>query len=258
MAQTFPAATPSAPAPKKGKGVLIGILLMLLGFFGGIVLVVLGIINVANTLNAAPSMNVPGQGTIPLDAGNYVLYSDVLLSSSAVTISGPSGPVTPSTLYSTQTFERGSHTLDGFASITIPTTGSYQFNVRGTSSSSGLLVVGPNAFGVVGVALIFVLGGIFGGLFLFFVGLIVLIVGLVRRSKAKRPVTPAAPYGGPGGPGAYPQPAYGQPGPTPPPGPAAYPQPGAPPPSPYPQAPQPGPPQPGPPPYGPPPGAPPQ
>lgn len=59
------------------------------------------------------------------------------------------------------------------------------------------------------------LGGMGLAALLFVIGVVLLIIGLVQRSKSKRPPMEPGPYGQPGyGPGPYGQPApYGQPGP---------------------------------------------
>jgi hypothetical protein len=276
MAQPYPSTTPAAPVAKSGgKGIAIGIFLLLFSIVFAIALIVIGAVSIANNVNSAPSLNIPGQGTVSLDAGDYTLYSDALLTPSDVTITGPSGPVSPGTEDSYETFSRDGNSYGAFATITIPSSGSYTFTVKDDALglNNGRLIIGKGFLGTGGLGLALILLGVFGGIFLFIIGFIVLIVGIVRRGRSNRASAPP-PYTGqypgapgvPGGPPPVGQPQYGQPtypqAPVQPapggypqapgqPAPGGYPQPGAPAPSPYPQAPSPQapqPPQPGPPP----------
>ncbi|MEZ5143842.1 MAG: hypothetical protein R2726_15185 [Acidimicrobiales bacterium] len=251
----YPSAAP-APAQKKGKGVLIGIILIVLSFVVFGVGIGVGVVSLAGVFSEFKTVGT-GTSTVQLKSGEHSIYtsSSSFLNTPDVKIKAPSGADVPvSSSSSSSSYTNNSETYYATGTFDAPTDGTYTVTVSpdsfsgssGFSSSSRTTVaIGPptsriGAAIALGLGLLF--GGIFLGGFLFLIGLIVLIVGLVRRSKAKNP--PTTPYGGYGGPGQpYGTPGYAAPSPggvpgyaspppapgygTPPPGPPG--SPGAPP-----------------------------
>lgn len=248
--------TPGAAAPPKKGGGLIwtGVILLVLGVVGGIVLVVLAATNIGSQFDR--QVNVPGRASFNLNSGDYGVYlisSSSTFSTPDVTITDPSGnEVALRRGDSNFNGNSGSNSVRSINEFTATTSGSYTVNaIGGSSTVNQQVAIGPPVSGLVGaVGLIF--GGICGGGLFALVGLILLIVGLVSRSRGKKQAAtpggyPGATYGGapaygsvppapgavgpppaPGGYGAVP-PAAPTPQPGAPPQPGAQPQPGVPP-----------------------------
>jgi hypothetical protein len=234
----------AAPAPahkvKKSKGVLWGIVLILLSVAVAVAGVIIGAIGIGGAFSEFKT--VPsGTSTVQLKPGEHNIYSSSssFLSTPEVTILSPSGGEVPiSRSSSSSTYSNSSDTYTATGSFNAPTDGTYTVKVgsENVSGSGGLstssrtsVAIGPPGSEIaaalgIGFALIF--GGLGLGTLLFIIGVVALIVGLVRSSKAKNP--PTTPYGGYGG-GGYG--TYGAPAPggyTPPPAPGGYSPPPAP------------------------------
>jgi hypothetical protein len=233
----FSASSPPA-APKKGGGLIwSGVVLLLLGIVGGAVLTVIGVTRIASEFER--TVDVPGTATFNLPAGDYGVY--VLSSSSGgltptVTITDPSGnTVTQRSGDANFNGNSNSQTVRSLSQFTARTSGNYTVEAESSSSSrtstSQTVSVGAPPSALVGSVAALLGGGLCGGGLFVLVGLILLIVGLVSRSKGRKAAA-AASYGGPGpgygGPG-YGGPGYGGPGQ---PGVAPGPAPGGPPPAP--------------------------
>lgn len=187
-----------APATRKTRGVLIGVLLMIAAPIVGIGMVAFGFIQLSWKLDSRPRMAVPGTQSFTLEAGEYVLYgSSSGTTASEVTITGPGGaPVAIGPSSGLVTANVGSKSFVAFGTFKAPTTGSYRFEVTDSSrpsSTSAELMIGPDSSGDLGITLGLVFGGMALGAILFIAGLVVMIVALVRRSRARRP----PPFGAP-------------------------------------------------------------
>ena len=239
---------------KAPKGALIaGLVFILLGFAGcgygcvsfvGIIGDVSDAINSANTtpLNSPTTLVATGEAGIVLtsDSSARCLVNDP--SGSEVTIRDPGAGTSGTLEVNGETLE-----LAYYFDTTVGTT--YDVvcgDEAGATSGSYAVAPIPSFDGVAGIFT----GGI-SGMVLFFIGLILLIVGLVQRSKWKknRPMVPPggiAPIGGmaPAG-GAVPPPPGGFGPPSAPPLPPVPPAPGTVAPPPQPQSPPPAPPAPG-------------
>ena len=165
----------------------------------------------------------PGQGTATLDAGEHALWTPsegLILPAEDVTITGPGGDVAVVQYISASTkvtITKGSTSYSPDVTFTAPTTGSYTIEVAESAPSLDVLVGPPTDF--VGDTFIVIAASFGVATLIGVIGLILLIVGLVQRSRAKKAGQP------PVGPGGYaPQAGYApQPGYAPPP---AAPQPG--------------------------------
>ncbi|MFN8040272.1 MAG: hypothetical protein U0Q07_13755 [Acidimicrobiales bacterium] len=252
----------SAPAQKKGKGVVIGIVLIVLSFvvFGaGIAVFAVALSGISTDFRTVGS----GTSSVQLSAGEHGVYSTRSnFTAPDVSIKGPNGEdVAITNSSSSSTYTVNSDSYNGIGTFNAPSSGTYTVTVTPdsistgsgfSSSSKSTVAIGPS-ISALGGTVALALGGIFGGIglgsVLFIIGVIVLIVGLVRRSKAKNPpTTPYGGYGAPAYPGYPPAQGYAQPQaptyPQPQPQAPTYPQPQAPT---YPQQPPqpPGPPAPG-------------
>lgn len=238
---------PSGAPPQKKKGgvaLVLGIVLLVLSVVGGIGGIALGGTKIADFENQTQRVSVGSSKTLNLTAGDYTIYTKLSFSSIAsdVTITDPDGKaVTKRPVSGSLSTTINGSTWYAEDDFTVTKAGNHKIEAKGDFGSptggSGEIIVGPSFASSVGVALGLILGGVFGGGLLFVIGLVLLIVGLVRRGKSKRPNVPMMPptYGGPpgyGGPPAGPPgyggpppgpPGYGGPPAGPPPGPPGYP-----------------------------------
>ena len=129
----------------------------------------------------------PGSTTHAAEAGESVtiFLEDGTLSPGATrpaaTVTGPDGAAVP-TGGANGYLELNGRRFDGLASFTAPATGDYAIAADLPEGDSATLAVGPDLTGLI--------GGVFGGLagvclavVLGLTGLVLLIVGLVRRSR---------------------------------------------------------------------------
>jgi len=173
------------------------------------------------SLATQDTFGVPGEQAKELDPGSYVVFARIGSTSvqetvgtpfrpNAITITGPDGSSVPvRRLAGTQRLTLGTDVFAGVAGFDAPTGGRYV--VRISEGSGTALVSGDIASTVIGGV-----GGIFGfviGIFLGFIGLALLIAGLVRRLvrpsaarvgavPAPALMPPAGWYPDPGRPGA--------------------------------------------------------
>jgi predicted heme/steroid binding protein len=183
-------------------GIRLGIVLLLISVVLGVAGVVQAV-RVAVVVFDAPVADVPGTLTATLDLGTHNVYArSGIITSSDVRVTAPGGSsVVTSNPTVNETITRGSVTYTGVAQFEAEDAGSYTITITDVPATQ--VIVAPSLGEVAVRAGIWVLGMVLGGL-LFVVGLILLIVGLVRRSRARRGPPP----------GAYTDPGYGSPGAT--------------------------------------------
>jgi hypothetical protein len=225
MAQEWSLTPQPAPVKPRGKGAIItGIVLLvagLLAFVGGFIGVGLSAADLvkdfgspqttpttisrqltAGTTYAIYEASVSGTGTQSDPLFGNVLTEDI-------TVTGPGGinvPVQdPGT--TVQTYDSNGERFGAVATFDPPTTGTYTVEVK-TLGSTVVLAPSFTAFARAAVWGILILLGVLLGI----VGLILLIVGLVRRSKSRKQAGGYVPsYPTPGQPQAYAQPYGTQP-----------------------------------------------
>jgi hypothetical protein len=198
MAASAPAATPVATSTKSGRGFTItGIVFMVLSVIigiAGIVGIVLGASSLVSRSNDWPRVNVPGEQTITLEQGTYNMWverndgitpSDFDLNGTII------DRATGREVYVDQdvkeeTYSSGDRAGKVLGTVTITTDGTYDVSIDGSGADS--VAFGDETDGSSVVALVVGIFGAVGGGFMFFIGLILLIVGLVKRGKAKRAV----------------------------------------------------------------------
>ncbi len=204
--------------------------------------VVLGEVLV-NTVSGASVLTSPGSEQVSCRTGTYLLYvesgTDLLSTGTgAISVSGPGGESVPLTLESTtESISRNGVEFSGQVGFAANHEGTYTITVRTPGTS---LVVAPSFTTTASQNLGWVVGALVS-LLAALTGFILLVVGLVKRSRAKKQMANlgGGPWGAPPGapppgwpyapPGA-PPPGW-QPGPPPPPPPGwPYAPPGAPPP----------------------------
>lgn len=224
-----PGAAAGTPVKKPVAAIWVGAVLAVLGTVAAIVSVVL-IASAAIEATSAPSMSVPGTHTYTLEAGTYNVYENVGTSSGFgtnetsillkdITVNAPSGTsLTVSPVAGNETLSDNSGSYVAVGRFTAATSGAYTVQIASSAGTTARSAkVGPTLNRVATDVVKWVLLMLGGGA-LAVVGVIVLIIGMVRRSRATRANRPGpGGYGPPGyGPPGYGQPAYGQPGYAPP------------------------------------------
>ncbi|HWJ62536.1 MAG TPA: hypothetical protein VNS19_11240 [Acidimicrobiales bacterium] len=223
-----PPPPPTAPARRPGRlGTWVGLGLILLGIVGGIALIVVGARSVVVGVEELQRVPVASGGTIEVtEPGPVKVYAEREVSESAAksfSSSSSGGPVPDVELSITDpdgipvaiTRVRGSeeYQSDGWWGTRI---GRFEAGQAGTYTVE--VVGGDDVQLYDGIAvgdsvqargLWLILMGVLGGAFLVFVGVVVLIISLVRRSRAKRRHQGIA--SGP----SYPPPGYAPPPPPP-------------------------------------------
>ncbi len=194
--------------------------------------VVLGEVLV-NTVSGASVLTSPGSEQVSCRTGTYLLYvesgTDLLSTGTgAISVSGPGGESVPLTLESTtESISRNGVEFSGQVGFAANHEGTYTITVRTPGTS---LVVAPSFTTTASQNLGWVVGALVS-LLAALTGFILLVVGLVKRSRAKKQMANLG--GGPwGAPPGAPPPGW-QPGPPPPGAPPPgwpYAPPGAPPP----------------------------
>ncbi len=214
MAAAYPSApVPAAPEKQPVAGFFWALGIFLVTAVAGGVLFFLGINEVVNTVDGFDPISAPGQADLELGTGDHWVFAAVPSGSAEdlvdVTITDPNGATQS---LSQQTFPADEANTDGEQFVPLgffsaDTAGTYHFETDGPPGTE--VRVGT-------LSLAKILGFIFGGLAIGFVGfviaLIVLIVTLVRRSGRKKRQGAAAYANYPAGQPQYP----GQPQSSPP------------------------------------------
>ena len=207
-----PAYTAPPKLPKAGFFWALGIFLVT-AVIGG-VLFVLGIRQLVDDIDGSQRISAPGQDDLQLETGDAWVFASVPFGSAEdlvnVRITDPNGAT--QTL-SQETIPTSSANTDGeqfvpLGFFSVDTPGTYRFEIEapeGTDVRVGTLALGK--------MLGFIFGGIGVGFIGFVIALILLIVTLVRRGSRKKQQRAAAygagGYPGASGPGYAPTPGYG-------------------------------------------------
>jgi hypothetical protein len=205
MTAPVPGAPTSRPR-RPGPNLWLSIALIVAGLGLAIPTGIIAIEPLLDTLGSSPRFEVPGTATMHLDKGNYLLYektggNDFGLDSDEPTTIGPDDVTvrapdgTEVQIYDrgsvTETITRAGDSYTGAVRFTTPSAGDYDVTVRNTTAETA--VVAPPITDTVEDALgWFALAGL-GGL-IFVTGVVLLIVGIVRRSRASRPQYAGVPY----------------------------------------------------------------
>ncbi len=207
------AAGPIPRARPPGPSLRLSIPLLVIGVVAAVVSII-GLANVLlHTVSDATLMSTPSSEQVALASGTYVLYVEagtapLTAAPSSVDVTGPGGGSVPLQLQrAAETVARGGREFSGRLSFTASVAGDYTITVH---TSGSTLVVAPSFTTIARDNLGWVIGllvSLLAGL----IGLILLIVGLVQRSKAKKRM---ALYGGSPW-GVPPGPWTGPPGPPP-------------------------------------------
>lgn len=212
-----PPSASSAPVKRKGAGLIItGVVLLVLalvGFIGGIAGIASGAGSSISDSLTSPEVNVPGTVTRSLSTGTYVVYEAsgtskssqvTTLSPSDVTVTGPDGALAVGSPVGDETITRGAQYFTGIAAFEVRTAGTYTVEIAAAEPTTVILAPGilstvTSAAGWVALMGLAVLLGL--------IGLVLLIVGIVRRVRSGRPEVTAPAYGY----GAAPGVGYGVP-----------------------------------------------
>jgi len=179
------------PGPRLGVSILVMGLAVVL-FIGSVVIIVVGF---ANKISSGQTLAVPGTSAVQLNSGGYVVFLEYTavpstgappptVAEANVTVTGPTGQtVTLTTLSSPETLTRDHTSYSGVLTFTASTTGMY--TIRIIAPAPGQAVVLPSLtqylHSVIGWAIAAALA-----IPLWLAGLVMLIVGIVRRSRAGR------------------------------------------------------------------------
>jgi len=186
---------------------------------------VVAISTVVHAITSGPVLSLPTDTRMHLSAGTYLVYQrtgtthgggGVSFSSSGpptlqpsdVAVSAPDGTTVPVDYPgSSESLTRGSASYTGAVSFDVPRSGDYEVRIGpphgGTPRAIVARSLGSMVHKIAGWAALAALGFFVG-----IVGVVLLIVGIVRRSRARRPAI----VGGMPPPGWYPDP--GRPGGT--------------------------------------------
>ena len=229
---SFGAASSPAPDPavanRGRKAVRIGLILLAFSIVVGIFATVMLVLGFARGLDG-PTVAAPGTTKVHLDAGTKAIYEEGYssyygITPADVTVTGPKGnQLTIRTVGGSQTLTINGTYYLAKAQFDADQAGDYTIEITGVEPTRAM--VGTLVTDLFKSVAVWFFLALFCGLLLV-IGFIVLIVGLVRRSRAKRPPGgpgfPPGPYGGPGygspygtpyGTPGYPQPGYQQPQP---------------------------------------------
>jgi hypothetical protein len=209
MAVTY---TPTAPAPraqkKPGPNFWLSLGIFLIGIGLGIASLVGIVTTVVDTVQGTKFLHTPGTATERLSSGTYIIYEIIgadtsgVSSGNAPTIGGIA--ITPAEVSITSetgqhlvvvpananaNVSNASHTLSAAVQFTVPTEATYDISIQTANPSEALIThaLGPAVRSLITWLIVGAVGGL-----LFVAGLILIIVGHLRRSRARQ----VGPYGG--------------------------------------------------------------
>ncbi|HXY44334.1 MAG TPA: hypothetical protein VEH29_09105 [Acidimicrobiales bacterium] len=234
------AAQPVPRSRTPGPSLRLSIPLLVLGIVGAIVSFTALGRALLHSISNAPVMTSPGSEQVSCRPGTYVLYvesgtTSLAATAASVTVTGPSGQSVPVQLEpAAETISRSGVRFSGDVGFVVTTAGSYAVTVH----TAGADVVVAPSFTTTARENIGWVFGLLASLLIGLVGFVLLVMGLVQRSRAKKQLSGygGGAWGGPPGPG-WPAPApppgggwQGQPGWSPPPAQPGWPPPQWPPP----------------------------
>ena len=205
----------NAAIRRPGPKLWLSLVTIMLGIAVAVASVVLIVVNVSHDI-LGPTYAVPSTISLHLGTGTHIILErtgtqnnfdvrtrNVDLDPSQIDVVGPSGERVPVTYTSgTETIARPNGTYVSAVEFHVRRSGNYRLGIR--ARRPGLVMVQQSIGEVARRSVVWALGIALGAL-LVLAGLIMLIVGIVRRSKAKQRAL-AATYGStPGLPPTYPQ-----------------------------------------------------
>jgi hypothetical protein len=208
---TAPVDATTAPTRKPGPGLALSIVTIVLGTILGITGLAIGVSKVVHDVRTTVHRAGTGAYTQHLDNGTYELFigvtdadSNTPLANGGITsfrVTAPDGTVLSRSVPGARETEgRDGVEFLAISSFKVTSPGDYRIRVAGDVGEPYFL---SRSFGDLAkrAAGWFVMMG--GGILIGFIGVVLLIVGIVRRSRAKRPAF-AGGYGQPMGAPGYP------------------------------------------------------
>jgi hypothetical protein len=179
-----------APSRKPGPHLAIGIIVIILGAVVGITGLAEGVASVVHDVRGIATAVTPTELHRQLDPGTWEIYAADSrgLREAAVAVTGPSGEQIPvNRVDNSDTRTSDGQTYVAQLEFEIATAGDYDIRVGGRSGVPILVSksIGTLARHAVGW---FVLMGV--GILIGIGGIVLLVVGIVRRSRARRPPIP--------------------------------------------------------------------
>ncbi len=205
----------NAAIPRPGPKLWLSLVTIVLGVAVGVTSIVVIVVNVSHDI-LGPTYAVPSTISLHLGTGTHIILErtgaqnsfdartrNVDLDPSQIDVVGPSGERVPvASTSGTETIARPNGTYVSAVEFDVRRSGTYRVGIH--ARRPGLVMVQQSIGEVARRSVVWALGIALGAL-LVFAGLIMLIVGIVRRSKAKQRAT-AATYGYNAGlPPTYPQ-----------------------------------------------------
>ncbi len=192
------------PVPRTrppGPPLKFSVPLLILGVVGAIVSFAFLGKALLHSISNAPVMNTPGSEQVACRSGSYLLYVEagtngLSATASSVAVTGPSGQSVPVELENAaESITRNGVRFSGDVGFVVSAAGTYTVTVHTTGAT---IVVAPSFTTTAQANLGWVIG-LLASLLVGLAGLILLIIGLVQRSRAKK--QQAGYWGGPPGPG---------------------------------------------------------
>jgi hypothetical protein len=197
---------------RRGLGLIWTGLVLVMGSVVGVVVAVVVLMGAAD--QGGRDIAVPGTDFVRLDPGTYAVWlSDGTSRTSRfsdveIHVRDPRGrslPMRPTS--ATETMTIGGRRYRASARFDAEVAGSYKIDVFSEEATLARVVAPIEPARIIGSV-----AGLFGAIFLAGVGAVLVVVGLIRRNRGRRPPVPGPPPHQPGGPPAYqPPPTYQQP-----------------------------------------------
>ena len=203
---------PQGP-PKFAPSPSLAIALMVLGAALGVLSVVMVTLPLLRLVRDAPSVTTPGSVTLSLHRGLYKVFEPTgtptagpvpgssssgvgTISATDVNVGGPGGrPIPVSDSRADEAITRGGRHYSSAVAFRVSAAGSYTVRIAG---ARGDALISRSLADAVRSRVGWVAGIPIGGLLLL-IGLVLLIVGIVRRSRARKAASSGSPPPGPPG-----------------------------------------------------------
>lgn len=182
----------SGPPTRRGRGLVIaGGVMIALAIIGVVVTLLLGVGGVAGAAASLQRVPAASGGTVRIDEpGTYAVFVEgatgTALTAADLEVTGPDGQSRPVTPAGGVTYELEG--VDGaqVGTVLLDVAGAYRIEPVATARGGGLAIAPEGLVGgLVGGILLLVLG-ILGCVLVGIVGIVLLIVGLVRRSRSRQ------------------------------------------------------------------------